>query len=338
MSPAYRRGFGRELCRAARYRCRPAALNLFYLQGYHTAGDGGAGFFVWNSAATTTADGGVVVNPTWNSGAGRFFRQLPNDRVVFPDYWGAYGDNTHDDSTAILAAIAFTVTGAYLIFPADISTVKLRSGHGYICNQALHIDPGYTVVDLNGGMLNFSGSGGNLDCITIALNLTDGIQALEQVVLRNGFLEGSQGGLPTTTTETMVAMNASVLTIENVYVFQTGRAFDIRAQSFLVTIRECGAQNFYSGVSSVGHPLNSGENCKVIDCTFSADCNYPIDWQNPGAQKLTVARTSFDYGPSFIRNQGGRIDAIDCHFETDVATGSGQFYIQNTGVRIPSPP
>ena len=297
---------------------------LYYLAGYHTEGDGGAGVFLWDPALSATADGGVIVNPTGNSGAGRYLRQLPNQRVALPDYWGAYGDGSHDDSTAILAAIAWISVSS--------GEVRLVAGHSYICNQSLVICPTTCLLNLNNGELDFSHSGGSLSCIILAISATvSGPECNERVAVRGGTLTGSNGGTPINANEIMLAVRCSVLTIENVYILNTGRAIDLQGQSFLVTVRECGLQGCYSGGSTVSAPENSGENCKFVDCTF-ASCAYPIDWNNPGAQILKAERCSFDYGSGFIRNQGGRIDCIDCHFETNVMPPVGApYFISCTG-------
>lgn len=79
--------------------------------GYYSAGDGGGGVFYWNSSATATDDGGTVINPTGNSGAGRLLR-MGLQREWDWRWFGAYGDNSHDDSAAIQAC--YTAAGAWL--------------------------------------------------------------------------------------------------------------------------------------------------------------------------------------------------------------------------------
>ena len=49
---------------------------LIEVLGWAAEGDGGGGFFVWIAASTTADDGGLTINPTGHSGAGRWSRLL----------------------------------------------------------------------------------------------------------------------------------------------------------------------------------------------------------------------------------------------------------------------
>ena len=73
--------------------------------GHTTAGDGGGGLFRWDGSDTTTDDNGVYIQPD-AGGTGRWIRQL-DKREVDVRYFGAAGDGTGDDATAIQAAIDY---------------------------------------------------------------------------------------------------------------------------------------------------------------------------------------------------------------------------------------
>ena len=74
------------------------------LDAYATRGDGGAGLFTWNAASTVADNGGIAVNPTGNTGAGRWIRQLADGRVT-PQMFGARGDGVTNDTAAFAAAL-----------------------------------------------------------------------------------------------------------------------------------------------------------------------------------------------------------------------------------------
>jgi hypothetical protein len=97
-------------------------------------------------------------------------------------------------------------------------TIIAGQSKDYIINQPLVFQPDIVNINLNQATLNFSQSGGSLTCITMELGGGGGIQAIMKVALQNGILVGSNGGTPVNANETMIALHASVLTIENVYI------------------------------------------------------------------------------------------------------------------------
>lgn len=74
--------------------------------GYYGALDiGGGGRFVWDPASTAADDGGLVINPTGNGGAGRWLRQV-EDRYFDVRWWGAKSESNFDNGPALRAMIA----------------------------------------------------------------------------------------------------------------------------------------------------------------------------------------------------------------------------------------
>ena len=72
------------------------------LDGYYSANDGGEGLFIWTTDTTTADNVGLVVVPI-GPRTGCWKRQYNGEVNV--KWWGAYGDNSHDDSSFIQSAI-----------------------------------------------------------------------------------------------------------------------------------------------------------------------------------------------------------------------------------------
>lgn len=93
------------------------------VDGYTTAGDGGGGTFWWNSTSTVADNGGTIIAPTGVS-IGRWYRLYSGPINV--RWFGAYGNNSNDDSTAFQNALTFAInaswngtnTGGGLFIPA----------------------------------------------------------------------------------------------------------------------------------------------------------------------------------------------------------------------------
>lgn len=69
--------------------------------GYYAIGDGGGGIFKFNSASSATANNGTIIAP--NSGGGRWER-VYDGVELWVKWFGARGDSTTDDSSAVQAA------------------------------------------------------------------------------------------------------------------------------------------------------------------------------------------------------------------------------------------
>ena len=71
--------------------------------GYYAAGDGGGNRFYWDGTSGATDNGGTVIKPTFVSGAGRWL--AIDAYTINVRQFGAKGDGSIDDTTAIQAAI-----------------------------------------------------------------------------------------------------------------------------------------------------------------------------------------------------------------------------------------
>ena len=83
--------------------------------GYYTAGDGGGNRFYWDGTSSALDNGGTVIKPTFVSGAGRWL--AIDAYTINVRQFGAKGNGSRDDTTAIQAAINVSY-GKTLYVPA----------------------------------------------------------------------------------------------------------------------------------------------------------------------------------------------------------------------------
>lgn len=93
----------------------PASSPEIYVAGYYNPGDLGGGEFYYDSGSSATPNEGTIFASTY-TGTGRWFRVLNGTRVNVR-WFGAYGNNSNDDTAAFQAAIDYCGTigvGLYL--------------------------------------------------------------------------------------------------------------------------------------------------------------------------------------------------------------------------------
>lgn len=97
----------------------PANGTPYYVQGYTASGDGGEGWFVYNSASAASDNAGTIIQP--NVGSGRWLRNYvgSNGNKINVKWFGAKGDAVTSDTTPIQSAmtVAIAIHGS-LYFPA----------------------------------------------------------------------------------------------------------------------------------------------------------------------------------------------------------------------------
>lgn len=89
------------------------------VMGYFSSGDGGGGLFRWNSADSTSDNGGTVIAP--NSGSGRWNRVW--DGSINVKWFGCKGDGVQDDTTYLQAVRDYVNGQTYpprVVFPSGI--------------------------------------------------------------------------------------------------------------------------------------------------------------------------------------------------------------------------
>jgi len=87
-----------------------------YVTGYYAAGDGGQGYFVYNSASVAADNGGTIIQPT--AGVGRWLRVVTTNDINVR-WFGAKGDGITNDTTSIQSSVSVAVAagGAGVYIP-----------------------------------------------------------------------------------------------------------------------------------------------------------------------------------------------------------------------------
>lgn len=145
------------------------------VRGYYAINDGGGGLFRWNGADSTADNGGTVIQPT--VGSGRWNRILSQNIYNVREF-GAKGDDSNDDTTAIQATITACNGGQVYVPPGTYkitSAISLRRytrlfGASYV-TSTIHATHDGTCLDLG----QPGGSADGTDCTIMDLQLKGNI-------------------------------------------------------------------------------------------------------------------------------------------------------------------
>jgi hypothetical protein len=178
---------------------RGQASEQIFLRGYSKSGDGGDGFFVWDTMSGEKDDGGTIIDPSDGSRLGRWIR-MTRGRDVTPLWWGAKFDDTADDTAAIQAAVDYAIgTGGNVLLPSGTAKItrtlvlaskgrkphsgfhfsgrgkfgdsgsSMRAGSGTLIKYYGPADSAEAIVNLDGSLWRYT-TVGNLSLMCQTLN------------------------------------------------------------------------------------------------------------------------------------------------------------------------
>ncbi|MCF3111255.1 glycoside hydrolase family 55 protein [Niabella sp. CC-SYL272] len=137
------------------------ANELCTLLGYYAPGDGGGGDFYWEPTNTSGDNRGTIIVV---AGQGRWLRA---DTNLFNVKWfGAKGDASHDDTTAVQKCIDTAASGRIIYFPKGnykiTAQLNLKTGQTYTGEQG-----DYGIVDSpTPTILDFTSATGHIHCLS----------------------------------------------------------------------------------------------------------------------------------------------------------------------------
>lgn len=287
-----------------------AATNVL---GYYAPGDGGGGYFVWNSGSSATDNGGTIIASSLG-GTGRWFRQTPVVNLYSPEMFGAR-HNGSDDTPFIEAAVnALQAVGGGTLWATGGYVYTLQS-YSQNFQSVINIQPGVSYdgtgtyalgTNVNHPSASFTGvcSGTNLTAtsVTGAIAVNDivsgpnpgsGIAGLTQIVSGPG--GGGAGvyvvsspcfaaGVPLTTVKQFAYMMAA-------FAPKAIQGISIRN----ITLDYNGVGNSCGGQCSAVNGMIAIEVCDNIlidNVTFL---------HNSGSNNVSIGRNKFPYTCSNAR-------------------------------------
>ena len=157
-----------------------ANFGSIYVEGYRTSADGGEGTFIFVSTDTTSTDnGGTIIVDAANN---RWYRDTQGNPLSVK-WFGAYGDNSHDDTSSIQNCLNAVTSGGAAYFPTgryqvtttlNVSPVVYLNGDGYNATRIVSANATGDVVSFSGGMSTTFGGGITNMCIDTSVVRTAG--------------------------------------------------------------------------------------------------------------------------------------------------------------------
>lgn len=239
----------------------PVAGAVISVDGYYTIGDGGGGQFYGVSGGTYTDDGGVVITQNGSTSTSAWLR-IVKGQIVSVRMFGAKGDSTTDDTTAIQTALNNATTYGYrrISFPRVVAD----TGSSYYRIQSPIIIPvGVELVGDGDGITYIRAQ----DCDGFVINAGGG-----NVIIRDMSITAYAGavidpkintGISCLGVAGSIVSNVDIIGV-SVRGFNVGLNFEYTWNSVIQNYKTV---NCLTGFRLYGQSVNNS----VSDCSISAD-------------------------------------------------------------------
>ena len=186
--------------------------------GYYANGDGGGGLFIYNSSSSAADNGGSVIEPTTTSG--RWLRSWSGPVNVL--WFGAYGNDSNNDTTAIQNAITVGATSGGIYLPG---------GHTYLVT---HLNlTGLASFTMQGDNFGYNGSATIITSATAGANILD-FTGSAAIQVMNLYVTAANGTTANSAIYLYQTSGSNAFDFENVNVygsFTTAAFFDYAVPS-----------------------------------------------------------------------------------------------------------
>jgi hypothetical protein len=298
-------------------------------RGYYTQGDGGAANYFWNSADTSTDNGGSVIALS-GGGTGRWNVLFTGNTATFEQF-GAKGDGATNDQATLQAAMTWAGTSPY-------RSLRGTTGRTYKINSGLTVAPN-VAIDWNNSTVNAS-------AVASAYVFTMTGVSVEYVVdapWRNGFVQMSSNATPT-----IIKISRTVGKLFEGMHFEgvASKCIEYGDNTWLIEWKNgfCKSNSSTSagavgtGVYIPAGLFNSGENMKFTGYTFSG-LAVAFEIGNEQFDIYCIA-CAVDYSQKVMHaTASSNLSFIGGHLESDYngawfqwtagATGYGQLSLSN---------
>lgn len=198
------------------------ANQIAIAQGYSSAGDGGGGIFWWDTSAKTD-DGGTIINPAGGTNQG--WRRIYSGPINVK-WFGAKGDGTTTDTTAVNSAIAlanskgavtlYFPTGNYVVGPLNSITASDVWLIGDTAESTALTLPGNTTTPvIQFGSSSSTVSGGGIRDLTLYYTSVPTVHTTAILIANAVHIDISQ--LAVNNASTLAQLGTSSTTANNVY-------------------------------------------------------------------------------------------------------------------------
>lgn len=286
---------------------------LYITRGYYSDNDGGQGTYIYDTASSTSDNGGTVIAPT--SGSGRFL--LQTNGVLNVKQFGAKTDGSNSFA-AFQSALSSVTSKSEIVVP---------SGE-YVIGSGLSINVSLIKIVGQNAKLNFSSISTSSTALTITgsgsgspyYQADGGIEGLE--IVGPGTSGTSIGLFIGTATESGPShCNIVRCVIRN---FSNGVSFGNNA--YLINFDNCDIHTCDIGVKIPSSITNSGEGLRFVDCTIYNNLSWGV-YQDCISAFLKLIGTSVDYNGQGLYVNKGRVDLLGAHFEANGPGDKRHIYV-----------
>lgn len=120
----------------------PVAGTEITVAGYHNAGDGGGGTFIWNAGTLTAYDEGIHFESTAATG---YYQRLYSGEVL-ARWFGTYGNGTDNDAPALNQAIQYCIENSLNLRLDGNFTIRTSLKVNRFVNHSINFDEYFVIA------------------------------------------------------------------------------------------------------------------------------------------------------------------------------------------------